>query len=112
MPDVASSVLDHAEAMSEHILPQWGYGWGPGGGGPWWAFNPWWGIGALVVVAIAAAGLIVYLTRRPRLSQTGWRGAPADLSAAEDVLARRFAAGEISEQEYLSRLAVLRRPDR
>ena len=97
--------------MSEHILPQWGHGWGPGGG-PWWAFGPWWGIGALVVVAVAATGLIVYLTRRPRFSHVGWRAPAADLSAAEDVLARRFAAGEISEQEYLSRLAVLRRPDR
>ncbi len=94
--------------MSEHILARWGHGWG-WGGGPWWGFAPWWGIGALIVAG-AVAALIVYLVRRPRFRQFGPPGAAAPLTPAEDMLARRFAAGEISEEEYLSRLAVLRRP--
>jgi putative membrane protein len=100
--------------VSENILARWGYGggWGGGwGGGPWWGFAPWWGIGTLVVLA-AVAGVVVYLVRRQRFRQFGPPpGAGVPLSAAEDVLARRFAAGEISEEEYVSRLAVLRRPN-
>jgi uncharacterized membrane protein len=55
--------------------------------------------------------LIFYLVRRSRWQPSfGRPGATQQLSAAEDMLARRFAAGEISEEEYLSRLAVLRGP--
>ncbi|HEY4020648.1 MAG TPA: SHOCT domain-containing protein [Pseudonocardiaceae bacterium] len=99
--------------MSEHVLAQWAFdnGWGGGGwGGPWAGFAPWWGLGTLVVAACAAV-LIVYLVRRSRFAAPlGRVGSATQLSAAEDMLARRFAAGEISEEEYLSRLAVLRRP--
>ncbi|HJP80688.1 MAG TPA: SHOCT domain-containing protein [Pseudonocardiaceae bacterium] len=95
--------------MTDHILAHPGFGWG-WGGGPWWGFAPWWGIGTLALVAVVAAALIVYYARRPRWRSFGGSGAAASLSTAEELLARRFAAGEISEEEYLSRLSVLRRP--
>jgi uncharacterized membrane protein len=70
---------------------------------------PWWGVGALVAVTVVAAALAVYLVRGSRLRRFGPSAPTASLAAAEDVLARRFAAGEISEEEYTSRLAVLLR---
>lgn len=93
--------------MSEHILAQWGFG-GGWGGGPAWGVAPWWGIGGLVLAAAVATVAIVYFVRRPQWRHVGRPGTGVPLSSAEDVLSRRFAAGEISEEEYLSRLAVLR----
>jgi len=52
----------------------------------------------IVVGAIVAA---VYVSRR--------RAATAGPRAGETRLAERFAAGEIDEDEYAARLAVLRR---
>lgn len=64
----------------------------------------------MALVALGAAALIVYYARRPRWRGFGGPAPAASLSTAEELLARRFAAGEISEEEYLSRLSTLRRP--
>lgn len=77
--------------------------WHDGGPGPWILFFP--VVWALVVVAV------VLLLRR-----TVWRGGRGPWQAARAahgehspivVLGRRFAAGEIDEDEYWRRLSVL-----
>ncbi|MEV6564929.1 SHOCT domain-containing protein [Streptomyces kronopolitis] len=81
--------------------------WAGGGPGPWILFVP-------VVWAVVVVGVFALLRR------TGWRrGGPGghlrgpQLAARSDgpsplaVLGRRFAAGEIDEEEYWRRLSVL-----
>jgi len=41
-----------------------------------------------------------------------WRRGSGDARAARSALAERFARGDITEQEYTERLAVLRRSRR
>ncbi|WP_259471663.1 SHOCT domain-containing protein [Streptomyces shenzhenensis] len=64
-------------------------------------------------VAIAAViALVRYLTAARRGPQAGPPPASGDLGwgsrRAEDLLAERFARGEIDEEEYKRRLALLR----
>ena len=66
-----------------------GWGWG---GGPWFLFFP------LVWIAVLAAAFFLFRSRHGR-----WR-APS----AEDIVAERYAKGEISVDEYRQRLDVLR----
>lgn len=75
-------------ALAEH-----GNRWGGGGGGGWG-----WIAWTLVLAAIVT--LAIYLSRR--------RANLEPRRAAEAVIARRFAAGEIEEDEYRSRRAALR----
>jgi putative membrane protein len=60
-----------------------------------------WGVVILGIVA-----LVRYLARSGQAAG----GADAPRPSAEQVLAERFARGEIDEQEYQSRLAALRGP--
>jgi len=78
--------------------------WQGGGPGPWILFLP------LVWAAVVIGALT--LVRR-----TVWRGRPGPWGATRDprptgdsplaVLGRRFASGEIDEDEYWRRLSVL-----
>lgn len=67
----------------------------------------WFGMGAGLLVLVVVIVLVVWLI--VRLTGPGARpgGPPAD-EAAEDLLRRRFAAGEIDAEEYQRRLGVLR----
>ncbi|MGW1895440.1 SHOCT domain-containing protein [Streptomyces sp. NPDC002004] len=74
-----------------------------GGPGPWFLFFP-------LIWAAVVLGIVTVLRR------TAWRGgrrgpwrpfAPDDHNAPIAVLGRRFAAGEIDEDEYWRRLSVL-----
>jgi putative membrane protein len=78
--------------------------WGGGGPGPWILFFP-------LIWAAVVIGAVTFLRR------TGWRGRggpwrpmdggrPAGDSPLA-VLGRRFASGEIDEDEYWRRLSVL-----
>ena len=69
------------------------------GGGWWWVM----GIGWLVFLAVIAM-VATYVVR-----QSGDRGSRAASSGAEDVLAERFARGEIDDDEYQRRRDALRR---
>jgi putative membrane protein len=73
------------------------------GGGYWWA----WLIGAVVLVFLV--GLIVFAVIK---MSTGSQGGGASFApsrrSADDVLAERFARGEIDEQEYRDRRDALR----
>jgi putative membrane protein len=75
------------------MLAAWhGHDWG----GPWFLLIPLLWIGLIVTLAL------VFRHRwRP------WRGGPA-----EAALGERYARGEITEQEYRQRLAVLREGSR
>lgn len=79
--------------------------WWQGHGGNWggwqalawvcWMLVLWGGLGALAV----------FLVRRWRRWRR-WRPAPG--TSPEDILAERYARGEISTEEYHERLEVLR----
>lgn len=79
----------------------WGYGSGMGWGAILMT------VSTLLVLGLIGYGLVVlvrYLNPGP--GRTACGSGPAD-SGAEELLARRFAAGEIDEQEYRRRLEVL-----
>ncbi len=85
----------------------YGYGYGMGAGG-WIAMIIFWvGVITLVVWAVSratAAGSGAGLDTRPL------PGSPQDdnRNTAEDILDRRFAAGELDDVTYRSMLATLR----
>ncbi|WP_274917200.1 SHOCT domain-containing protein [Streptomyces sp. WZ-12] len=92
-----------ANALAQH--------WSGGGPGPWILFVP-------LVWAAAAFGVVTLLRRAGwrrggpgRAFRGPWSGArPAgggDAPTPIAVLGRRFAAGEIDEEEYWRRLSVL-----
>jgi putative membrane protein len=72
------------------------------GGGGWW----WMGSGSLLFLVVV--GLLVWRLVRPHRSPAPTAGSPPQRCSAEDVLAERFARGEIDETEYRSRLSTLR----
>lgn len=73
------------------------------GGGP----GPWIGLVWFAVIAIIAAVVITVTRRNSR------RAAPESgpTTAAESVLAERYARGEITDDEYLAKISVLRDRD-
>ncbi|HEX9738237.1 MAG TPA: SHOCT domain-containing protein [Candidatus Limnocylindria bacterium] len=73
------------------------WGWDTGGG---WLMM---GIGMLIWVALIA--LVVWLVIRA----VGHRPGTGGSESAEDLLRRRFASGEIDDEEYRGRLETLRR---
>ena len=81
------------------LLSYGGHGWGNDGGWPWL-----WGPLMLALwagVAAAAAWLVVRMTRSR---------APSATERAADVLAERYARGEITTEEYRERLQQLGNP--
>ena len=80
------------------------YWWGPGMSG--------WGYALMSVSMVLFWGLvilgIVVLVRFLARPSQSVGGAGVARASADQVLAERFARGEIDEQEYQSRLAVLR----
>jgi putative membrane protein len=66
-------------------------GWGPG---PWWPVFP--------LIWVAFWGVLIFAVFRFR--GRGWR---QGRSSAEDVLADRYARGDITVEEYRERLHVL-----
>jgi putative membrane protein len=89
----------------------YGGGWGWGG---WFAMAVimvfFW---ALVIAGIAGiVALVHYLTGARQGHQSGQPPSPGEPGSgsrrAEDLLAERFARGEIDEDEYKRRLALLR----
>lgn len=68
-----------------------------------WSWNAgawWWMTIAMVVFWGLVAWVVVTLARRP--------GPDRGSRTAEDVLAERYARGEIDDEEYHRRLAALR----
>ncbi|MET9394161.1 SHOCT domain-containing protein [Streptomyces sp. NPDC006624] len=75
---------------------------GDGGPGPWILFFP-------LLWALVIGGGIVLLRRTVWRDRRGgpWRQPPAGSDSPIAVLGRRFASGEIDEDEYWRRLSVL-----
>ena len=71
-------------------MPYWGHGWNMA-----WSMGLWWllGLGAIV----GAVWLVGRAARR----------VPPRRESATEVLRRRYASGEISDDEYRSRMALL-----
>ncbi|HWE88540.1 MAG TPA: SHOCT domain-containing protein [Pseudonocardiaceae bacterium] len=89
--------------MREQLLAWWHGGPGDMGWGP-----AWWGVSMLALLAIGV-GVAFFLTRRQPPIRAGYPPyQPPYQQSPEDMLAARFARGEIAEEEYLSRLATLR----
>lgn len=78
--------------------------WNGGGPGPWILFFP-------LVWAAVVIGFVTVLRRvGPRGRRGPWHAVDAPRPAGDSplaVLGRRFAAGEIDEDEYWRRLSVL-----
>jgi putative membrane protein len=72
-----------------------------------WADGGWWMMGLTMVVwvllLVLLVALIVWLVSRAS------RGPDRGVDSAEEVLRRRFAAGDIDAEEYERRLSALRR---
>ncbi|WP_207947741.1 SHOCT domain-containing protein [Occultella glacieicola] len=79
------------------IAAQHGPMWAGGGGPGWWIVFPilWFLIIATVVILVG------------RFGRRRWAEARSGVVAGRSRLAERFASGEIDEQEYRRRLAVL-----
>lgn len=84
--------------------------WHDGGPGPWILFLPliW---AAVVVTVVTVLRRTVWRGRGAPWHTGPWQGRAADPSVGEHspvtLLGRRFAAGEIDEDEYWRRLSVL-----
>ncbi|MDQ0682102.1 putative membrane protein [Streptomyces achromogenes] len=78
--------------------------WHGGGPGPWILFLP-------LIWAAVVIGAVTLLRRTVWRGRPGPRGATGDPRPTGDsplaVLGRRFASGEIDEDEYWRRLSVL-----
>jgi putative membrane protein len=81
------AVLTMATEVLEH-----GADWGPG---PWWPIFP--------LFWVLVWGVLIFAVFRFRGVRRWQRG-----HSAEDVLAERYARGEITVEEYRERLGVLK----
>ncbi len=88
-------------------MPWWGSGWGPG---PWWIFP------IVMPIVFVVIMLIMLTIVRPMFwsqGHSGWCGSsrPRDTESSRDpaleTLRRRFAAGEITQQEYEEKRKLL-----
>lgn len=69
-----------------------------------------WGVITMTLLGVLLVGLLVAAT--VVLTRYAGRGLSGGPGGPEQVLAARFARGEIDEQEYRARLAALRESDR
>lgn len=79
------------------MMWDWGFGWG-------WLMGPMMIAGMVAFWALVVLG-IVFLVRSLGGSAGPGRGGGSE---PEQILARRFAAGEINEEEYRTKLETLR----
>ena len=76
----------------------------------WWGYAGM-GIGMVLFWALLIVGIFALIRFLSADRQT-WQPPPPGVPSAEQILAARFAHGEISETEYRDRLAVLHDPAR
>ena len=67
-----------------------------------------WLLGIIVVLMVVSLVMRIFMFSRRRRFFNGQ--GPGHPRGPEQILARRFAAGEIDEEEYRRRLAALRTP--
>ena len=77
----------------------------------WWHGGSWWGWTLMSVAMIAFWALLIWgIVWLIRSTSTPSTTPSPTKQSAEAVLAKRFAAGDIDEPEYRSRLEALRTP--
>ena len=87
-------------------MPWWG-GWGPG---PWWIFPI---VMPIVFVVVMLIMLMVFRGTGMCWGGPGWWGSRrpyhdgTSADSALEILRRRFASGEITEQEYEQKRKLL-----
>lgn len=64
-----------------------------------------WAVLILILLAVVAAGIIAVVVVLGRAGRVAASGRPSPGEEARDILRRRYAAGEIDEDEYLQRLS-------
>ena len=80
------------------------YGWyNQGMNGGWWVVMM---VGMLVFWAIFVIGVVALL--RHYLPRRNWQGSEPQSTSAIEILRERFARGELNEEEYSRRLALLK----
>ena len=79
----------------------WGYGWG-------WGY--WLGMGVTMILfwGLLIGGIVALIRHIGSARDAGRPSPDSGRTRAEDVLAERFARGEIDEDEYKRRLELLR----
>jgi len=77
--------------------------------GGWWFFGPWFWIPLWILLFFVIRGLFWRRRFRGGRHPYYWHGGGGD-SDPRVILAQRYARGEISDQEYRERLAVLDAP--
>jgi putative membrane protein len=90
---------------ASHLLPvlvafggdRWRHGWGPGGGWAWL-----WGPIVLLLWVALVATVVWFVARSARPRER------SGLERAREVLAERYARGELTTDEYRERLEQLR----
>jgi putative membrane protein len=89
-----------------------GDGWGHMGNGGWSGWMWLWGTAMVLfwVIVIGAAAWLVARAVAPHRAHTPGSGT-AGLEHAREILAERYARGEIGTEEYEERLAKLRGPN-
>lgn len=87
-----------------NLLMEHGHHWGHGG----WFLAPLFWIGVWILIIVLVKGIFWRRHRRYHRHGWGWGGE----NDPRSVLAGRYARGEIDEQEYRQRLAVLNNPPR
>jgi putative membrane protein len=83
----------HADAAGP-----WADYWGHGGG--WWWL--WWPIGLVFWLAVVVGLVWLVVRRNPHTNE------PSPLQRAREILAERYASGEIDTEEYEQRMEHLR----
>lgn len=88
------------------MMDGWGDGWGGGG----WGAGEWMMLVLAIVFVVAVIVGIVYLVRGLAGGNTaaGTPAVPGRHESPEDILKRRYAAGEIDREDYQSRMHDLR----
>ncbi|GAA4283770.1 hypothetical protein GCM10022261_13010 [Brevibacterium daeguense] len=80
--------------------------YGMGTGGMWWIWV--FGVLLLIGVIVLVVVLVQLLAGRPgNAPRGGYQGAVASGARAREILAERYARGELSTEEYRERLRTL-----
>jgi putative membrane protein len=85
---MSNLLMDITTRVVEH--PGWAGGWG----GPWWLFFP-----LIGITLVATVVWLAFRTRRPE---------PGRTNNAMEILAARYARGDIETEEYRRRLDEIR----